>query len=124
MPKSSVKRDPKMLAKLEQAGSEIAARVVGKSFAARSGVVLKVHRIIRPLQDLTAPTLELVVPLVVTYEGAGNVELWSEVELKAEAAVAEVMGPMFSVALIRRTKMDPFKNDPRSLTMLRYRAEA
>jgi hypothetical protein len=73
--------------------------------------------------------LEFIVPFVVEYVGKAPAEKWAAAEKKIESevrdiilsAVKEVFENLTQAKLVRRTKTDPFKDDPKSLTMLRYR---
>lgn len=115
-------RDLKVLAKLEATGTALFKGVNGQTFQ-DAGLSLKVDDSVRPIQDLTKPGIEFVIPLTVEYSGSGSPEQWQAVELAAEAAVLAAVAPQFAKAkLIRRTKTDPYRADPRSLTFLRYQA--
>lgn len=113
------KRDPVVLDKLETIGAGLRP-LVDQPFSDDKGRMIQIVSLMRPLQDLTAEKLEFVLPLTVIYRGAGTPEEWAGIETQIEAAVAQVMKPLIPARLIRRTKVDPFKGDPRSMTLLRY----
>jgi hypothetical protein len=90
---------------------------------------ITVRSVRKPVQVFDTEDLEFVVPFTVEYTGKVPVEQWAEVEKKLETevngivfeAVKSVYADATKARLLKRTKTDPFKGDPRSLTMLRYR---
>jgi hypothetical protein len=102
----------------------------GKTFPTTTeGVALKVLDVRRPVMTVDTEELEFVVPLFVEYEGKESPEVWATAEKAIEAEIKTVSAKVAQefyedapkIALVKRTKTDPFKGDPRSLTMLRYR---
>lgn len=113
------KRDPVVLRKLETMGARMRP-LLNQQFSDDMGRTIQIVRMMRPLQDLTADKLEFVVPLTVIYQGTGTPEEWEGIETRVETAVAQAVNPQIQSRLIRRTKVDPYKGDPRSMTLLRY----
>lgn len=93
------------------------------------GTQLNLVSITKPVEDAATEQFEFVVPLVVKYEGTAEPEVWAEAEKAMEArfldairsTAVDYMGDDAKVQLVRRRKSDPFKGDPRSLTILRFR---
>jgi hypothetical protein len=93
------------------------------------GVSLQIQDVRRPIATTETEELEFVVPLFVQYVGKADASVWAAVEKTLEANIRDSIQTVASefgedelkVKLVKRTKTDPFKNDPRSLTMLRYR---
>jgi hypothetical protein len=98
----------------------------GRGFSTPRGATLSIAKTKRPLVHRRKDAVDYVVPLVVTYDGKASAEEWAGVERQAEAEIlsllqANVEGPG-KLKMVRRAKVDPFVDDPTSLTLLRFRS--
>lgn len=112
-----------------------------QQFAARASAVLRtlrarvfstprgtltIAKTKRPLVHRRKDAVDFVVPLVVTYGGRASAEEWAGVEREAEAEILALLqanaGDIGTLKMVRRAKVDPFVDDPLSLTLLRFRS--
>lgn len=102
----------------------------GREYASKDGTVkVSVDSLYKPMRDPLSDGIEFVVPLVVRYEGESRVppEIWAEAEKAMEREVTDAVMSMASdalggaVTLLSRTKADPYPDDPKTMTMLRFR---
>ena len=127
VPEAVVDRDPSEVALLHTLTTRIAG-FKDRSYATSAGTSLRIVGIRKPLEDTESEEFEFVVPFIVQFDGKAAPEIWGEAERQFEAqvsdAVAEAAKQVFetpTVKLVRRKKSDPYKDDPRSLTLLRFR---
>jgi hypothetical protein len=107
----------------------VLGNIKGREFGIGVGDArLKVLKVSRPIRDSKRGGLEFVVPLTVRYFGIAAPSEWAEAENAIENEISggasQLASEMFggkSVRLVRRRKSDPYKGDPRSLTLLRFR---
>lgn len=79
--------------------------------------------------DPRTERFEFAIPLVVQYSGTAPAEVWAEADKALEAELTAIIDALAKenfdgeprVRLLRRRKADPFKADPKSLTILRFR---
>lgn len=97
----------------------------GRGFSTPRGT-LSITKTKRPLVHRRKDAVDFVVPLVVTYDGKASAEEWAGVEKQAEAEILALLqanaGEIGTLKLVRRAKVDPFVDDPTSLTLLRFRS--
>lgn len=100
----------------------------GRSYPASGTATLTVIGIKRPqVHRPKRKHLDLMVPLVVSYEGRIPPEDWAAADKAMEKDVLETLkanasGPFKNLRFLRRKKSDPFSGEPESLTILRFRA--
>jgi len=100
----------------------------GRGFTTLRGATLSITQTKRPMvhrrNDKNA--VDFVVPLVVTYDGKASSEDWAGVERQVEAEILALLqanaGEFSPLKMVRRAKVDPFVDDPMSLTLLRFRS--
>lgn len=126
----AVERDPTEVAFLKSA-YQLLRNINGKVYAtSQPSAYLTLLRVKGLVADPMSEKFEFVLPLFVQYEGQASPEIWSEAEKAMEAEMSSALGTLAAdgltgapeVRLIRRKKSDPFKDDPRSLTLLSFRA--
>lgn len=124
----SVVRDPSEVEFLK-AVTQLVSNAKGKAFpTSMPGVQLTLVGMRKPVEDTETEEFEFIAPLVVKYEGKADAAVWAEAEkaleklfLDAIRTTAEEYMDAPTVKLVRRRKSDPFSDDPRSLTLLRFR---
>ena len=98
----------------------------GRGFTTPRGATLSITMTKRPLVHRRKDATDFVVPLVVTYDGKASSEEWAGVERQAEAEILALLqanaGEFSPLRMVRRAKVDPFEDDPMSLTLLRFRS--
>jgi hypothetical protein len=98
----------------------------GRGFSTPRGATLSISKTKRPLVHRRKDAVDYVVPLVVTYDGKASAEEWAGVERQAEAEILALLqantGEVGPIKMVRRAKVDPFVDDPASLTLLRFRS--
>ena len=98
----------------------------GRGFSTPRGASLSITKTKRPMVHRRKDAVDFVVPLVVTYDGKASAEEWAGVERQAEAEILALLqanaGEIGTLKMVRRAKVDPFVDDPTSLTLLRFRS--
>lgn len=100
----------------------------GRSYPASGTATLTVIGTKRPqVHHPKRKHTDLMVPLVVTYEGNASAEQWAVADKAMENDVLETLkanasGEFKNLRFLRRKKSDPFAGEPESLTILRFRA--
>jgi len=97
----------------------------GRGFTTPRGATLSITQTKRPLVHQRKDAVDFVVPLVVTYDGKASAGEWAGVERQAEAEILALLQANVEgtgkLRMVRRAKVDPFVDDPASLTLLRFR---
>lgn len=100
----------------------------GRSYSASPTATLTIVGTKRPhVHRPKRKHLDLMVPLVVTYEGRVPPDAWADADRAMEKDVLDTLranasGPFKGLRFLRRKKGDPFTGEPESLTILRFRA--
>lgn len=102
-----------------------------QTFATKDGAAnIQITSIRGMAIDPNSETMEVVVPLLVTYSGKSDGAGWGFAEKVYERLIGDTIRQVAGnymedpkVTFLRRKKTDPFANDPRSLTLLRFRVE-
>jgi hypothetical protein len=92
------------------------------------GAVLALDTVFKPMRDPLSDGVEFVAALDVRYDGKTAPENWAEAEKALEKDVTDAIVGMAAdamggaeIRLTSRTKADPYPNDPKSMTMLRFK---
>ena len=101
----------------------------GRSWpTSREGVSLALDGVMKPMRDPMSDGIEFVLPLDVRYEGKAPPEIWAEAETALESEIRDAVKKLVAARVegatatfVSRTKADPYPDDPKSMTMLRFR---
>lgn len=124
-----VERDPTEVEFLSSV-ARLASNLKGQVFpTGNPNASLRLVGMRKPVEDPETEDFEFVLPLIVQFEGQASNAEWAVAEKAMEqgflTAVQQTAVDFFDgepkSRLVRRRKSDPFKNDLRSLTLLRFR---
>lgn len=103
-------------------------RMTGLRYDAQEGAFITLDSVRGLAIDPTTEELEAVAPVIVVYSGKAAPENWAKAEKAYEQEFVDTIKGVAveymdkpKVRLVKRKKADPFSQDPRSLTLLRFR---